>query len=123
MADGVGHVRAQGVRLGQILAVKLLAHQVAQGLALQGGAELLTGPAGGLAGDQGLAGAGGVAGIRGDPGVAALIDDVVPVEAGVGDYYLHQHGAQSLADAGGTGINMQLAVLLHNELDIKCLCG
>ena len=79
VADGGGHVRAQGVRLGQILAVKLLAHQVAQGLALQGGVELLAGPAGGLAGDQGLAGAGGIAGIRGDPGVAALIDDVVPV--------------------------------------------
>ena len=29
---------------------------------------------------------------------------------------LHQHGAQALADAGGTGINMQLAVLLHDQL-------
>ena len=34
----------------------------------------------------------------------------------VGHHHLHQHRTQALADAGGAGVDMHLAVVLHNQL-------
>ncbi len=117
MADGVGHVGAQRVGLGQILAIELRALQVGKGFAgVQFRLQLFAGAAGGLAGDKGLAGAGGVAGVGGDPGVAALVDDIVTVQPGIGDHHLHQHGAQALADATGAGVDVYSGIVLHDEL-------
>ena len=48
MTDGVGHVRAQGIGLGQVFAVELLALQIAERLAaVQLGLQQLAGAAGG----------------------------------------------------------------------------
>ena len=117
MAHGVGHIRAQRVGLGQIFAVELLPCQLRQRSAgVQLRLQLRAGAAGGLAGHQRLAAAGGIAGVRRDPCVAALIHHVIALQAGAGHHRLYQHGAQSLPDAAGAGVDVHLSVVLHDEL-------
>ncbi len=116
MRHGIWHIGAQRVGLGQVIAVELPALEIVQGFALQRADQLFTGTAGRFAGNTGLAGAGGVAGVRRDPGVGALVDDLVAAQAGVCHHHLHQHGAKALADAGRAGVDMYLAVVLDNEL-------
>ena len=60
--------------------------------------------------------AGGIAGVGCDPCIAALVDDVLTLEARIRDGQLYQHRTKTLSNAGSTGIDMKLAVILHNEL-------
>ena len=114
VADGVGHRGPQRVRLSQVFAIELL---TVQGVQTAGGPhgllQILAGPADRLAGEQRLAGAGGGAGVRRAVGVGPLVDDPVPGNARLLVDHLCQHRAQALADAGGTGKDVEPAVLHH----------
>ena len=106
--------RAQLVGDAGVLAVEVPALQGGEGLGLQGLLQCQGGPAGGLPGEEGLAGGGGVPRVGGDGGVGLVPGHLLRGQAGglAGD--LHHDGAQPLADAGRRGAHVDHAAL-HME--------
>ena len=115
MRHGIRDIRAERIRRSEIFSVKFLPFEFGKRPALQGFCKLFAGTADRFARHKRLTRTGGISGVRRNPGVAALINDVIRTDACIGNDHLCQNRSKPLSDAAGTGVDMDLGVILDNK--------